>query len=293
MIRLVRLTLAILVAVAGIPVLAQDTAKSIENFSDPKKDASQKSPTTSGGHLTTLSIFKQAELKSPQAAAAAAPNQPEALPPPQAPATLAEPGSPGAVKDSGIHGPAAAMAQPSSWWQRCKLRFWACLGFESEFEPQPLGASVQATYRTHVANGVAARMVLYHYDFVENTAALNIRGQDHIAEIAAMLPHYGFAVIIERTPSQPELAEARRLAVLTQLGRAGIAIPAERVVIGPPIANGLRGGEAEIIHQNFLNQTRERGLVTGAASGFVGAATSPSGTGAGTGGGAGSPQQPR
>jgi hypothetical protein len=291
MTRLVRLTLAILVAVAGIPVLAQDTAKPIDSPSDPKKDASQENPRTSGGHLTTLSIFKQAELKSPQAAAAATPNQPESLPPPHAAATLAEPALPGAAKDSGSHGQTVGMAPPSSWWGRCKWRFWACLGFESEFEPQPLGASVQATYRAHVANGVAARMVLYHYDFVENTAALNIRGQDHIAEIAAMLPHYGFAVIIERTPSRPELAESRRLAVLTQLGRAGVAIPPERVVIGPPIANGLRGGEAEIIHQNLLNQTRERGLVTGAASGFVGAATSPSGTGAGT--GAGSPQQPR
>jgi hypothetical protein len=170
------------------------------------------------------------------------------------------------------------------------------MGFESEFESVPLGASVRATYSNHVANGIAARMVLYHYDFVDNTAALNTRGQDQVAKIAAVLAQNGFPVIIERTPSNPTLAEARRLAVLNQLGRSGIPIPPDRIVIGAPIANGLRGGEAEIIYQNLLTQTRERGLVTGAASGFVGAATSPpsaGGGGGGAGGGTGTPSPPR
>jgi hypothetical protein len=180
-----------------------------------------------------------------------------------------------------------------SWWKRCKINFWTSLGFESEFEPVPLGASVYATYRNHVANGVAARMVLYHYDFVDCSPVLNIRGQDHVAKIAAMMAGNSFPVIVERIPSNPVLAEARRLAVLNQLGRGGAAIPSERVVVGPPIANGLHGAEAEIIYQNLLSQTRERGLVTGAASGFVGAATSPSSAGAGAGGGTGSPSPPR
>jgi hypothetical protein len=183
-----------------------------------------------------------------------------------------------------------------SRWQQFKVRLWSCLGFEPEFESEPLGASVYATYRTHVDNGIAAWMVLYHYDFVDKTAALNTRGQDKVAKIATFMAHNGFPIIIERIPSNPALAEARRLAVLNQFGRSGITVPPERIVVGLPIAKGLHGVEAEIIYQNLLTQTRERGLVTGAASGFVGAATSPFGAGAGgggVGGGTGSAPPPR
>jgi hypothetical protein len=179
-----------------------------------------------------------------------------------------------------------------SWWQPYKGRLWSCLGSESEFEAVPLGASVYATYRNHVANGIAARMVLYHYDFVDNTATLNTHGQDQVAKIAALMAHNGFPIIVERTPSNPMLAEMRRLVVLNQLLRSGIALPAERVVIGAPIANGLRGGEAEIIYQNLLSQTRERGLVTRAGGGFAGFATTSPSAGGGIGGGTGAPSPP-
>jgi hypothetical protein len=136
-------------------------------------------------------------------------------------------------------------------------------------------------------------MVLYHYDFVDGTPVLNTHGLDRLAKIAALAAHNGFPLIVERTPSHPAIAEGRRLAVLNQLERVGITFPPERVVIGAPIANGLQGAEAEIIYQNLLSQTRERGLVTGAASGFVGAATNPLGGGAGAGSGTGSPAPPR
>jgi hypothetical protein len=113
--------------------------------------------------------------------------------------------------------------RPLPWWKRCKLGHCSCLGIESEFEPVPFGASIYTTYRRHVENGDAARMVLYHYDFVDNTATLNTKGQDQLAKIAAMLTQNGFPVIIERTPSNPKLAEARRLAVLSQLGQQGLS----------------------------------------------------------------------
>jgi hypothetical protein len=178
-----------------------------------------------------------------------------------------------------------------SWWQRCKTRFWACFGYESEFEALPLGASVDATYRNHVGNGDAARMILYHYDFVDGAASLNLHGQDQLTKIAAMLTQNGFPVVIERTPSTPALAEQRRLVVLYQLGMRGITIPAGRVVIGKQIANGLRGSEAEIIHENLLSQTHARGVVPGVAtSGVVG---SPASAGGGTGGGVGTPSLPQ
>jgi len=35
-----------------------------------------------------------------------------------------------------------------------------------------------------VANGNAARMVFYHYDFVEGTAQLNVRGRDKLVKVS-------------------------------------------------------------------------------------------------------------
>jgi hypothetical protein len=114
-----------------------------------------------------------------------------------------------------------------------------------------------------------------------------------VTKIAALLAHNGFPVIVERTPSNPALAEARRLVVLNQFGQGGIILPPGRVVIGAPIANGLRGVEAEIIYQNLLSQTRERGQVTGAAAGLLGATPTAPTAGGGAGGGTGAPPTPR
>jgi hypothetical protein len=245
------------------------------------------------GYLTTLSIFFSGSPKQPAPAGATAQLKQDPLPAPRPADVSQTPPRSGDGNGARAESATACAARPLSWWKRCRVNFWNCWGYESEFEPEPLGASVYTTYRNHVANGVAARMVLYRYDFVDGSSVLNTRGQDHLAKIAAVMAHNAFAVIVERLPSNPALAEARRLAVLNQLGRGGIAIPSERVVVGAPIANGLLGGEAEIIYQNLLSQTRERGLVTGAASGFVGAATSPTTAGGGTGGGTGVPSTPR
>jgi len=253
MTRMARLTASTLLAAAVSPALAQDA------------------------------------VKRPAAIVDGAPIRSEPLPFPPTVSGSATASDPGPLDNLGTCGTASRPVQWLPWWKRWKTSLRNCFGYESEFEAVPLGAFVDEAYRIHVANGQAARMVLYHYDFVGNTAALNTHGQDHLAKIAAMLAHNSFPVIVERTSSNPALAQARRLAVLNQLGGEGIVIPPERVVVGGPIANGLRGAEAEIIYQNLLSQTRERGLVTGGASGFAGAATSPPG---GTGGGTGSPQPP-
>jgi hypothetical protein len=235
----------------------------------------------------------QDAVKLPAIATEIAPSRQESLPPPRPAGGTPAVVYVGQVDGSPTQGTVACPVAHPSWWKRCKTRLSSCFGYESEFEAVPLGAFVDAAYRNHIANGDAARMVLYHYDFVGNTATLNTHGQDQVAKIAAMLGHNGFPVIVERTPGNPALAEARRLAVWNQLGGAGSVIPPERIVVGASIANGLHGGEAEIIYLNLLSQTREKGLVTGAASGFVGAASSPSGTGGGgPGGGAGAPPPP-
>jgi len=148
------------------------------------------------------------------------------------------------------------------------------LGFPEEFHEPPLGHSLYGNYKTHVANGDAARMVLYRYDFVDGTGALNPRGRERLAEIAEMLPRNFFPVVIE-PDCPPGLDEARRLAILEELGRCSFPIPPQRVVVGRPLAIGLSGREAEIVYRNLLNQTYRQGVSTGGPAAISGGQTSP------------------
>src|SRR5205807_1939184 len=144
------------------------------------------------------------------------------------------------------------------------------------FQAPPLGHSIALHYQTNVANADAARMVLYQYDFLPGGEQLSLRGRDRLAQIATMLPCNGFPIIIERIPTNPRLAEGRRLAVLNELAQAPFPVPAERVLIGPPIAVGLAGTEAVLVYGNLITQTAGRGPsvtgVGGAASGIAGQA---------------------
>jgi hypothetical protein len=169
-----------------------------------------------------------------------------------------------------------------TWWERCKLRNQECwLGFPEYFVPPPLGTSIIRTYQAHVANGDAARQVLYHYDFEPDGEHLTLRGHDRLAEITAMLQYNGFPVVIERTPANPALAEKRRQVVLNELARGQFPVPAERVLIGQPLANGLRGPEAVVIYRNLLSQTAAKGPPIAVSGGTVGPVGGEGGGGTG------------
>jgi hypothetical protein len=130
--------------------------------------------------------------------------------------------------------------------QRCNLQgiLW---GYPEEFRARPLGQAVHDNALAMVNNGVAAHMVLYHYDFIEGSDALNPHGRDQLAKIVSRLGGNAFPIIIERTPGVPGLAEARRQAVINVLGHNAIPVGPERVVIGPPIAVGISGTEADLV----------------------------------------------
>jgi hypothetical protein len=173
--------------------------------------------------------------------------------------------------------PGCSAARPSTLWQRCKLRLRACLGYPEDFDQPPLGHSVNQHYVIHVQNGEAARMVLYQYDFVGCTAVLNPRGKQQLAKMAAMLSHNPFPIVIEHTPYAPTLGEARRQAVMAELAQAPFPVPPERVVVGPPIANGLAGVEAERVYSNLLQRTQGGGALGGGGpqAGFVAPVVTP------------------
>jgi hypothetical protein len=175
--------------------------------------------------------------------------------------------------------------RPLNFHERCKANAQACfLGFPEYFNAPPLGASIDAAYRTHVANGDAARMVLYQYDFDATGAHLTLRGRDRLAQIASMLPCNNFPIVIERTLCDPRLAEKRREFVLNELALGPFPVPPERVLIGPPLANGLSGKEAALIAANLLAQTAAKGppvpIGGGTVGGSGGGAALPIGGGA-------------
>jgi hypothetical protein len=111
-----------------------------------------------------------------------------------------------------------------------------------------------------VGNGGAAQMVFYRYDFVDGQSRLNLRGRDKLLAVAARLPATFDPVIVERTPREPGLDQARRAAVLAALGGA-FPVPAERVVVGVPIANGLPGQDAVLINVNRLGAVANGGAL--------------------------------
>jgi hypothetical protein len=199
---------------------------------------------------------------------------------PQPPAgltTTAQPAAPGCTCGE-RHG-------VSRWWYhktQCKRRLQECaLGYPEEFNEWPLGSSLYAHGRTQVANGSAARMVFYHYDFVDGTSQLNLRGRDKLARMASLLPATFFPLVIERTPGSPALDEQRRGFVLAELAGSRFPVPPERVVIGPSPTAGMTGYEAIFVYGNQLGS-----LQAGGAPGVGGYAGTPGLSGGGLSGSA-------
>ena len=155
------------------------------------------------------------------------------------------------------HQPGKVAEKASSWkWRRHQGRFW---GYPEEFEPRPLGASVYEHGKIMAANAVAARLVLFNYDFVDGTNVLNPRGMDQLAKFSAQLLASPYPLLVERTPENPLLAESRRYAVLAILARGPCPLTSDRVLVGVPTPHGMSGIDAHIIGSNALTRTQNYG----------------------------------
>ncbi|MDB5350329.1 MAG: hypothetical protein JWN86_1576 [Planctomycetota bacterium] len=155
------------------------------------------------------------------------------------------------------HRPKFVVLKSRSWhWRRFQGK---ALGYPEEFQPRPLGAALYDHGRTMVANGAAAKLVLFQFDFEEGTSRLNSRGQDQLARLAAQLAASPYPLIIERTPDRPALAESRRFAVLAALCAGPFPVTSNRVLVGAPIPTGLSGIDAQIIGANALERTKDYG----------------------------------
>jgi hypothetical protein len=147
----------------------------------------------------------------------------------------------------------------------------------------PFGAALNAHLNAQICNGLAARMVLYHYDFCDAAGAdagqLNEHGMARLADIARMFPRSCFhPILIERSSCNAALDAARREYVVRMLGQMNASVPDALVVVGKPATPGLSGQEAVLLHKNLIEQTKAAATAASAAGGGVlGGASSGSG----------------
>ena len=143
---------------------------------------------------------------------------------------------------------------------RCRDKYW---GYPEEFCEPPLGTTPSRFYMTQIANGVAARMVLYQYDFLPASDQLNVHGKAQVAKIARWLTTYDFPVLVEPTLANVELDELRRQSVWRQFSLNQVAVPSERIVMGVPNVRGIDAIDALSIDRNRMGLTFSRGGTSG------------------------------
>jgi hypothetical protein len=128
------------------------------------------------------------------------------------------------------------------------------------YEPPP-GYYVRNTFGVMKAKADPHRFTLYRSDFLPGTTRLSPPGAARFNLIANRLPGWLGPVVIEWSPDEPGLAEARRVAVLATLASAGLPVVPERVVIGPSPYPGTLGTDAA----NYYNVMITRDLAAPSA----------------------------
>jgi hypothetical protein len=148
--------------------------------------------------------------------------------------------------------------------QRCQAKYW---GYPEEFCDPPLGTMLMGYQMTQIANGQAARMALYQYDFLPESDQLNSRGRVQLARMAEWMTTNDFPVFVEPTSGDSELDELRRQTVWLELTGKYLSIPSERVLIGTPNVRGLDANDALLIDRSRLDLTATRGASGGGGGG--------------------------
>jgi hypothetical protein len=157
------------------------------------------------------------------------------------------------------------------WQYHTKPRLQAShWGYPEEFQEAPFGHYLHAHMNIQVTKGLAAQMVMYHYDFIPEDDKLTRRGHQQLRKLARGFVRDIHPLIIEQTPGRRELDEARRRYVLAELERMHVPVPGEWVRVGLPSAEGTRGQEAQLIDLNLLRQTQMGGAGAGFGGGVSG-----------------------
>lgn len=131
------------------------------------------------------------------------------------------------------------------------------IGYPPAFVEPPLGSYINRQFAVQVSKADAHRFTVYQTDFLPGTDRFSPPGAARFNLMYGRLPAWTGPIFVEWTPDQPELAEARRRAILATLATAGTPIPADRVVIGPSPYPGAIGTEAAGHFHNMIGRSEQ------------------------------------
>jgi hypothetical protein len=134
------------------------------------------------------------------------------------------------------------------------------IGYPENFVEPPLGYYVREQFSLEVAKADPHRFTLYRSDFLPGTDRFSPIGASRFNRMYTRATTAPDPLLVEWTPDEPGLAEARRQAVLATFQRAGKPIPAERVVIGPSPYPGAMGVEAGQNFGTLLTRSQTAGV---------------------------------
>ncbi|WP_148596058.1 hypothetical protein [Aquisphaera giovannonii] len=131
------------------------------------------------------------------------------------------------------------------------------IGYPDAFIEPPLGAYMHEQMAMQVAKADAHRFTLYRSDFLPGTDRFSPTGASRFNLMFARTESALSPILIEWTPDQPGLADARRQAVLATYQRAGRPIDPSRVVLGPSPYPGGMGTEASQTFGSVLMRSQQ------------------------------------
>jgi len=134
------------------------------------------------------------------------------------------------------------------------------IGYPPAFVEPPLGYYLNRQLAVQVSKADMHRFTVYQTDFLPDTDRFSPTGASRFNLMYGRLPAWQGPIFVEWTPDQPELAEARRKAILATLATAGAPIAPERVVIGPPTYPGAFGTEAAGHFNNTITRSESASI---------------------------------
>jgi hypothetical protein len=134
------------------------------------------------------------------------------------------------------------------------------IGRPENFVEPPVGYYVNEQFAVQVAKADPHRFTLYRSDFIAGTDRFSPMGASRFNIMFRKLPAWPGPVTVEWTPDQPGLANARRVAVLATLEKAGHPLPPERVLIGPSAYPGASAIEAANNYGNVLGRSQNAAM---------------------------------
>jgi hypothetical protein len=187
-------------------------------------------------------------------------------------------------------GPAPVVEGPYEAGERDPAGKWAhdhYVGRHDMFYEPPPGYYARRVFGTMKAKADPHRFTLYRTDFLPGTTRFSPVGATRFNLMASRLTGWLGPVVIEWSPDEPGLAEARRDCVVATLAGAGLPVVSERVVVGPSIYPGSIGTDSANNYNVMI--TRDQSAPSSWSLSPVSAANFASSVGGGGGGGGGGP----